>query len=154
MSNTFSFEELEKMADKISKIRKKKYLEEIRDIIIENNPNIKITENANGLFFHFHNLTNETYQKINIFLKKTSKLKKNSENSDQLSSEYIPYSNEEFPFSTDSKLKYSNKEKNLIKRKIYDNEINGEEEGENLNDLKNNIVNENSNIFIKKSKNK
>lgn len=146
MSTKYSFEELEKMADKISKIKKRKILEEIRDIIIKNNPNIKITENSNGLFFHFHNLSNETYDKINILIKKLTKSKKNSD-SDQLSSEYIPYSNEEFPFNTTSKLKYSNKEKNLIKRKIYDSEINGE--NESTDDIKNEN-NQMSNIFIKK----
>ncbi|ARF09229.1 hypothetical protein Catovirus_2_178 [Catovirus CTV1] len=147
MTNAFSFEELEKLADKINKIRKKKYLEEIRDIIINNNPNIKITENSNGLFFHFHNLTDDTYSKINSFLKKINRAKRSLETSDILSSEHMPYSNEENPFAADSKLKYSNKEKNLIKRKNYDNELNGE----NGNPVDSQ---DNSNIFIKKSKNK
>ena len=163
MVDIYSFEDLEKIVDKISKIRKKKYLEQIRDLIIENNPDIKVTENSNGLFFHFHNLSNETYIKINIFLKNISKAKK-IYNSDQLSSEYIPYSNDDFPFDSDPKLKYSNREKNIIKRKIYDKELNGHSEENidnndlinlnNINEAKSNIIvnNQNSNIFIKKSK--
>lgn len=149
MTYIYSFEELEKMVDKISKIRKKKYLEGIRDIIIDNNPEIKITENANGLFFHFHNLTNETYSKINNLLKKISRVK--SSDSDHLSSEYIPYSNDEFLFSSDNRLKYSNKEKNIIKRKIYDKELNNiNSDSEQASRVL--VKTENSNIFIKKNK--
>ena len=150
MNQIYTFDDLEKIVDKISKIRKKKYLEEIRDIIIENNPQIKITENANGLFFHFHNLTQETYSKINSLLKKISKVKK-TYNVDHLSSEYIPYSNDDYLFSSDTKLKYSNREKNIIKRKIYDKEL--QQVHQSDNNINNNIINDNSNIFIKKVKN-
>lgn len=150
MSNIYSFEDIEKIANKISKIRKKKILEKIRDIIIEYNPDIKITENTNGLFFHFHNLYTETYQKINILLNNINKTNKISDNSDQISSEINSYSNKENIFDSNSKIKYSNKEKKIIKRKKLYNIINGEEVRENFNDIKNNIINDNSNIFIKK----
>ena len=73
MSKTYSFEELEKIVNKIKKIKKKTYLEEIRDIIIKHNPQIKITQNSNGLFIHFDNLNQITYSKINSFIKSINK---------------------------------------------------------------------------------
>lgn len=150
----YNFEDLEVLVDKISKIRKKKILEEIRDIIINNNPNIQVTSNANGLFFHFHNLTQETYVKIDDVLKNYSNNKKKL-HSDNLSSDYL-YSNDDFPFENNPKLKYSNKEKNIIKRKMYDNAINDnnklDNKNDNINDSDNTESNNeiNSNIFIKK----
>lgn len=117
-NNNYDFDDLEKLVNKISKIRKKIYLEKIRDIIIECNPNIKITENTNGLFFHFHNLTTETYDNISLLLKKIDKKKKSYDN-DFVSTE-CPYRSSSIDNTFDTKIKYSNREKNIIKRKIYD----------------------------------
>lgn len=151
MGNTkYSFEDMEKIVDSISKIKKKSYLEKIRDIIIDNNPNIKITENTNGLFFHFDNLTNNTYKEIEIYIRKISKKKKHTENSNTLS-EYIPYSTDEYVFNKNGtrefatllqngKMKYTSKEKVLMKRNIYYSEISSGNEDIN-----------NSDIFIKKN---
>ena len=143
MSNVkYSFEDMERIVDNISKIKKKVYLEKIRDIVIENNPNIKITENTNGLFFHFDNLTNNTYKEIEKYIKKISKKKKNSDSNTL--SEYVPYSTDEYTLR-DSKIKYTGKEKVLMKRNIYYNEL-----SDNNSNNDGNIIG-NSDIFIKKS---
>lgn len=77
----YKFEDLEKLVDNISKIKNRSHLETIRDIIVQCNPSVQITENNNGLFLRFESLKTETYTKIISFLKKLSaeKLRRNSE---------------------------------------------------------------------------
>lgn len=126
----YTHEEKEELARKISKIKTKKHLETIRDIIIGSNPNLSMTNNANGLFMCFHNLTQVTYKKLNKFIKETkdtttSATKPLSEISEPVS-EYVPYSCNEYPYEGNSKLRYSNREKNIIKRKLYDTALNND----------------------------
>jgi len=146
--SNISYEEMEKLHNRISKIRKKKYLEEIRDIIVKYNPNIKITENSNGLYLCFQNLSNETYFKLSTYLKNLSKLI-NSKKSDtthlNISSDQLTQSTDDLPFENDPKLKYTNKERNILKRKHYDAEI---KNNNNLID-----TSTTNNIFVKKIKN-
>lgn len=144
MSNIYKFEDIQILADKISKIRNKKILERIRDTIVRYNKNIKITENTNGLFLRFHNLENETYIKLDNIIKKYNKTKKSRNLNSTISQEYMTQSSDPVLFSTDSRLKYSNKEKNIIKRKNYDKVI-----SENTDSyiIKSDTA---SNIFIKK----
>jgi hypothetical protein len=149
-NKTFSFEDLEKIVDRISKLKTTEQRETIRDIIKKHNPDLNITENKNGLWIHFDNLNNQTYIDINNFLKKVSKAKIVKTNSETVDSDSITsHSVDEYPYSNNSKLKYSNKERNIIKRNLYDKEINGEETGakEKLN-----FNNESSKLFVKKTK--
>jgi hypothetical protein len=57
-----------------------------------------------------------------------------SEDSNGCRKEYNPYTPEEFPAQDGlcPKLKYSNHEKNLIKRQRYDNNINSENNKDNI----------------------
>lgn len=144
MSNIYKFEDIQILADKISKIRNKKILERIRDTIVRYNKNIKITENTNGLFLRFHNLENETYIKLDNIIKKYNKTRKSRNLNSTISQEYMTQSSDPVLFSTDSRLKYSNKERNIIKRKNYDKVI-----SENTDSyiIKSDTA---SNIFIKK----
>jgi hypothetical protein len=172
--NIFTYEDKENLTRKIGKIKKKKYLETIRDIIIKYNPNINITENSNGLFIAFHNLENVTYTKINSFLNKINKIElepsinyyntnkklygssgsiregncaflSNGDSNLSNISDIISCSNDDTHdiYLDNPKMKFSNKEKNIIKRKIYDKEISGDNRLENLNF--------NNNIFIRKN---
>jgi hypothetical protein len=129
--NTYSFDDKQKLVSKIQNLKKKKYFETIRDIILECNKNLDVTDNSNGLFLCFHNLSNDTYVKIDKFIKKLNKISYTSENSENYSTEYVPYSQQEYPFENNAKLRYSNKEKSIIKRKIYDKHIIAENNGSN-----------------------
>jgi hypothetical protein len=118
----YSYEDMVKLRNEIHKIKNKDILLAIKNIIIDNNPSHSITKNENGLYLCFHNLIPETYSKISSYIKssnKTSKLNSNKSENDNITTDV----NNSPTFDTRSKLKYSNKEKSLIKRKIYDNEL-------------------------------
>src|SRR5579872_4548923 len=136
---TYSFEQKEKLARRIQKLKKEKHFCDIQDIITRHNPEINITTNPSGHFMYFQNLRTETYFVIEKYFKKVTMGQFLSESSDTYStqnthsetkrdalSESKKYSSEEEHFSSNPKLKYSNREKNLIKRKNYDKQINGD----------------------------
>jgi hypothetical protein len=151
--STYSFEQKEKLARRIQKLKKEKHFFDIQDIITKHNPDINITTNPSGHFMYFQNLRFETYYAIEKYIKKVTMgqfLSETSEtystqntqsdsrktylsdsvsetpkNKDSLIDDIKKYSSEDEPFSTNPKLKYSNREKNLIKRKNYDKQING-----------------------------
>jgi hypothetical protein len=118
----YSFEQKERLARRIQKLRKPKYFRDIENIITAHNPDLDITTNPSGKFMYFQNLKTETYIALEKYVNKILKLKTISETSDSISTTMTPeitkYSddNEE----ADLMLKYSNKERNLIKRKLYD----------------------------------
>lgn len=117
----YSYEKKKRMAETISKL-KKNDMREILKIIYEDNKNI--TENQNGLFMLFNKLDNTTYCKIDNYLKLIKKKKNNnqttSENKTQDENSSVEHD------QLDPKLKYSNKEKNIIKRQRYDSQLNSE----------------------------
>lgn len=118
----YSYEDMVKLRNEIHKIKNKDVLIGIKNIIIDNNPSHSITKNENGLYLCFHNLVPQTYSKINSYIKsfnKNYKLNSNKSDNDIITTDV----NNSPTFETRSKLKYSNKEKSLIKRKIYDNEL-------------------------------
>lgn len=137
----YSHKKKEKLANRISKIKRKKELVKIFEII--RNENDTVTENNNGLFMYFHNLKYDTYIKIEKYLALLDKQilhysdntiisedsqNNNCTNTDTAQKEYKPYTTDDFPSQREfsPKLKYSNKEKNLIKRQRYDDNINSE----------------------------
>lgn len=121
MDKQYSHDKKQKLADRITTIHKKEYMIKIYEIIKEDN--IQISENNNGLFMFFHKLSDQTYYKIEQYLKQISK--KGEECPDKIN-EYVPYACDDFPeqIHLTPKLKYSNKEKNIIKRQRYDAYIN------------------------------
>lgn len=120
----FSHKRKERLANKISKIKRKKDLVKVYEIIQSDND--QYVENNNGLFFMFHSLKPETYKKLEKFIVEINNKRTNCVDSatseDKL--EYKPYAQDEFSLSP--KLKYSNKEKNLIKRRQYDKDVSNE----------------------------
>jgi hypothetical protein len=146
----YSYRSKEILASKISKITKKKDLVTIFNILTENNinNNTNYVENDNGLFFLFHDLKPEIYIKLDEYISTAyPELNNNNEKSlSPLSSENNTDDNntieqEEIELETDNysieqstdntitksdvkKIKYTNKEKNLIKRHNYDKKIN------------------------------
>lgn len=125
----YSFEQKERLARRIQKLKKPKYYTDIEQIITKFNPELDITTNPSGKFMYFQDLNVDTYFALEKYVKRIIKQKTLSETSDsvQYSSDFTLSQNtdNDDPFNGgSSKLKYSNREKNLIKRKIYDSEIN------------------------------
>lgn len=124
--SSYSYEKKKRLADKISKIKKKEDMVKVLEIIYEDNKNI--TENQNGLFMLFHNLDDATYIKLEAYLKTLSKRKNiNSVTSESISEkkEFKSYVQDDL-IQDGINMKYSNKERNLIKRSRYDSIKNSE----------------------------
>jgi hypothetical protein len=154
MGKPYTHDKKVKLANKISKVKKKSDMIKIFEILYEDNQSLK--ENKNGIFMYFHKLNNKTYHKLDTYLKQInskenyytesvtsptsekliseSQLTEDSESCNSSSytksTEYKPYTQDEFPSQKgiSAKFKYSNKEKNLIKRKRYDDHINTRDE--------------------------
>ncbi len=128
MSKKYSYDDMEKLSQKIQKIKKKKNLEEIRDIIIINNKKLNITENSYGIYLCFNQLSDETFIKLDKYIKKYNDSEKNVLSASTFNISCTPtndnensgYSNNNYLYDQNSRLKFSNKEKNLIKKRLYD----------------------------------
>ena len=116
------------LVKKINKIKKKDYLLNIFKIILKDNKDF--SENNNGVFIFFHNLSDETYEKLEMYVNYIFKLhQKNSNselsdsirNSDIISSIAISNVDNKKEIYIASNL--SNKEKSLLRRKKYEEYI-------------------------------
>ena len=148
MEFEYSFEQKEKLAKQIQRLKKKQHFIDIQNIITKYNPDINITTNQSGHFMYFQNLKTDTYIAIDKYIKKITIKRFLSENSDNTETQNMnsnneknlddikKYSSEIEPFTDNHRLKYSNREKNLIKRKNYDDQICGENT-ENSNKIEN-----------------
>jgi hypothetical protein len=117
------FSDKELLIKEIDKIKKKKVLQQITEIILNNNPELNVTENTNGVFMCFDNLTNNTYIELQscidnyknslktIPTKTTSEYKYiSSDKSDIYDSKYVN--------------KLSNKEKKILRKRLYSEALN------------------------------
>ena len=111
------------LVKKINKIKKKEYLLNIFKIIIKDNKDF--SENNNGIFIFFHNLTDETYEKLEMYVNYIYKLhlkNNNSELSDTIkNSDIISTLENKKEILLSNNL--SNKEKSLLRRKKYEEYI-------------------------------
>ena len=127
IKDEFSFERKKKMAAKISTMTNKEHLRKIRDIIFSENQNVSARKNNEGYLMYFQNYTNDTYHKIEKFINKIEKekiekqTKALTEPSDQMLSSDDP--NTDYTLSR-SRLRYSNTERRLMKRRDYEKKIN------------------------------
>lgn len=124
--NKYTYEYIKDLGNKISNIKNKKDLAKII-MLIHNETKQDLSSNDNCIYMFFDNLSNETYEKIEIIINdyyNKQSLKDNNINKQK--KEYVPYFSDEFTSNTGigPKLKFSNKEKNLIKRQRYDKSIN------------------------------
>jgi len=129
MSKQFTHDKKKKLLYKINKLTSKKDMIKIYKIILNHKKDEEITKNNNGIFMLFHDLDDEVYFKLE---KAINKILKN-ELSETLSAErktYKVYDKENCPVQNGltKKLKLSNTEKNLLKRKQYDENINSDSE--------------------------
>ena len=116
MSKTYTFEYKKKLKDRIEKITEKKILEKIRDIIFKQNPDINVSQNSSGMLLFFHNLTDNTYNKLELFLNKLD--------NDKLKVITASYTDTQEDIKIkindkNSNIRLSSIEKNLIKKKDY-----------------------------------
>jgi len=111
------------LVKKINKIKKKEYLINIFKII--NSTSNDYTENNNGIFIFFHNLNDETYEKIETYVNMIYKLHQNTSIksifSSELSDNFIVIS--EMSDTIDDNKELSNKEKMIMRRKKYEEYI-------------------------------
>jgi hypothetical protein len=119
--NKYDIDMKKRLVERIASIREKKTLIMIWMIIKKNNPNISMTENSNGIFVKFNDLTNATYEQIDEYLKKHY-IVKNHNNLQLLkltkSDSYTDNNNTNNSNNTfNSEYKLSNKEKTLINGK-------------------------------------
>jgi hypothetical protein len=119
-SKIFTLDDKKKLKGKIEKINSRDMIEKIKNIILKNNPQLSYTQNSSGVLLFFHNLTNETYEKIELLLKKNDaeKIKSIEILSDEKSSITLDkISNLKEPQQNNNRL--SSLEKNIIKKKDY-----------------------------------
>jgi hypothetical protein len=119
-SRLFTLDDKKKLKEKIEKLNTRELIEKIKNIILKNNPQLSVTQNSSGVLLFFHNLTNETYEKIELLLKKhdAEKIKSIEILSDEksnLTSEQVLNLKE--PIHNNNRL--SSLEKNIIKKKDY-----------------------------------
>lgn len=118
---SYTHEDKQELADKIAKLKKKEDFVKIFEFIYEENKSFN--NKANGIFLYFHKLSDETYKKIDDFLKELDEKKKTVTTSSpdnkvfNTVDEFNGYSN------IGAKFKISNKEKNIIKRCRYDSTL-------------------------------
>lgn len=167
MSKKFTIDQKKALKQKIDDVIKskqgKKHSEKISyviyKIIKECNPKIEVTSNSSGALLFFHNLSDNTYIKLDEYLnsldKEELKRIKNTitRNSEILNTEMMTSENYTETLE-DSRFKLSNKEKNIIKRKEYEKELEGSEHSDDniYNTEKQSSGSKDNNIFIKKNK--
>jgi len=108
------------LVKKINKIKKKEYLLNIFKIILLHSKDY--TENNNGVFVFFHNLSDEVYEKIETYVNHIYKLHKKSTNilniyNSELSETYL-INSDTIEIENDKNL--SNKERLIMRRKKYE----------------------------------
>ena len=133
MSNTngtkntekYSFEFKEKLKERIEALTErenteKENIEKITELIFKNNPNLTYTHNSSGgILIFFHNLSDDTYNKIDLFLKKLDNQKVKQITSTYTENDDTITATAEFSDSYTNNIRLSSLEKNIIKKKDY-----------------------------------
>ena len=138
MSAKYSNTKKKKLAEKLEKLTNKKDLKMVKQIINENNPDMDVVKKTSCLLMYFHNLTDKTYAELDDYITKkllkecAKKVHHMNELESAMSSDINGLSSNSSSENKEkkNKYKYSNKEKNLIRRKKYEkalNELNGTE---------------------------
>ena len=111
-------EKKEQLSRTISKIEDAQHLKNILDIIIDNNKDINITENENGIYLFFHNLKTPTYKLLIEYIKNNKCL-----TSPKINKKYFEYDNNKY-YESKKKLKFTNMEMEIIKKCQYIEDLN------------------------------
>ncbi len=104
---------------KIEKIKKKEYLLDIFKIITSETKDY--SENNNGVFIFFHDLSDDTYEKVESYVNNIYKMYKNNinNNSTSIFNSEISESINDYP-DKDNDRNLTNKEKMILRRKKYE----------------------------------
>jgi hypothetical protein len=121
----YKIEDIKKILGKIEALKEKKHIEKIKAIIFKENPDLSTTKKSSGVLLFFHNLSQNTYKKLDIFFNKLEKeklelLSASMSANDNLSDKNNSDNNEKHI------VKLSNSERKIIKRKEYYNQINSD----------------------------
>lgn len=127
MSNTintktiekYSFESKKKLKERIEKLTERENIEKIKQLIFKNNPNLSYTQNSSGILLFFHNLTDDTYNKIDLFLRRIDNQKVKQITSTYTEEDDTITATAEFSDSYTNNIRLSSLEKNIIKKKDY-----------------------------------
>lgn len=119
-----TYDEKKEIIDKITNMKSKKILANI--FAITYNEKKKFSQNTNGIFINYNDVSDETFNKIDAYITEHTKVKVVSVAEDN--NKYQPYTEDEFPENNvfSPKLKFSNREKNFIKRKRYEENMDRE----------------------------
>jgi len=124
--NIYNFDKKKKLATRIEKLKNKTHLHRIRKIIFEENPDATSRKSQNGYLMYFHNYTNETYINIENYLKSIEENKTKSifgtneyyTEIDSIKTTNVESNDTDYE-TTRSRLRFSNQEKRLIKKRQY-----------------------------------
>lgn len=155
----YSVDKKKIMAKKISQMRNKKHLKDIKKIIFKENPKMKTDKSSRGQHMFFQNCTYDTYVKLDDYMKKielerieeqTRSITEASDNllfsSEMDESKTIDYA------KARTRLRYSNHEKKLIRRKKYEQIISERFDTENSEPSSGSIKSDSDPIGSKKIK--
>ena len=120
------------LVKRINKIKKKEYLLNIFNIIMEKSSQNDYTENTNGVFIFFHNLSDDTYEKLDSYVNNIYKTHiksgiKSIFNTD-LSDNLTDFNKENTIELENINKELSNKEKMIMRRKKYENYLSQNQE--------------------------
>jgi hypothetical protein len=67
-NDKITFEFKIQLIERIEKITDKKHIEAIKQLILNDNQDLTYTQHRKGFLLFFHNLTETTYQKLDLYL--------------------------------------------------------------------------------------
>lgn len=117
----YKIDDIKKILTKIENLKERRHIEKVKEIIFKENPNVSTTQKSSGVLLFFHNLSQSTYKKLDIFFNKLELDKINritntlSDSNDRTISELSD--------KVEHEIKLSNAEKKLIKKKQYHQQI-------------------------------
>ena len=123
MTSEYKIDDIKKLLAKIEQLKEKKHIEKIKEYIFKENPDIEITKKSSGMLLFFHNLTQSTYKKIDNFFIKLENEKINKITSSLSESYDKTLSDINNDVLSEPKIKLSNAEKKMIKKKEYHKQI-------------------------------
>jgi hypothetical protein len=122
-NDNYSFEQKKRIASKISEVRDKTVLRQIKNIIFEENPDAVAKKSSGGYLMFFQNYVTNTYVRLEALLSKIEldRLARQTKSIALVSETLICSDDPSNDYETSrSRLRYSNREKRLIKRQQYE----------------------------------
>jgi hypothetical protein len=143
----YTIEDIKKILKKIENMKERKHIERIKSIIFKENPNLSFTKKTSGVLLFFHNLSQSTYKKLDLYFDKidNDKIEKATSYSESINLSNSDTDNNINTNDLEHKIKLSNTEKKILKKKEYHKQI--------YSDSKVDDIYVNDEIFYNKNKN-